>query len=155
MARRSSSRAEPEAPDLLLVDVDLGVGAATPEDERPSKVVVVVCTDGEDNKSRRYTAEHLRNLTRQQQEQYGWEFVFMGANQDAIQAGQRLGTPASGSLSYASSDVAAAAAWNATAGNLVGLRSGDRRDMSYTVSQRNIQTSFGVAADHNQVPVQP
>ena len=63
---------------------------ARPEDV-PAHTLFVITTDGMENASRRYAAEEVRALIRRQQEKYGWEFLFLGANIDAVQTAGRLG----------------------------------------------------------------
>jgi uncharacterized protein YegL len=58
--------------------------AATPEDQRPAKVIVAILTDGLENASRDYTAARVSEMIRHQQQKYSWEFIFLAANQDAI-----------------------------------------------------------------------
>jgi Mg-chelatase subunit ChlD len=75
--------------------------AALPEHARPETVQVVVVTDGFENSSREYTAATVRALIEQQKEKYGWDFVFLGANQDAVVTGRDLGFDAQSSMTYA------------------------------------------------------
>ncbi len=63
----------------------------TAEEYRAEKVMFVIITDGEENSSREYTAEHIRQMIRHQQMHHGWEFIFLGANIDAVATAQRLG----------------------------------------------------------------
>lgn len=58
--------------------------AMLPESERPSKVLVVVITDGYENWSTRFWYEDVRSRVKHQQEKYSWEFLFLGADQDAV-----------------------------------------------------------------------
>ena len=74
--------------------------AALPEHARPETVQVVVVTDGDENSSREYTAESIRALITQQTETYNWDFVFVGANQDAVLTGATLGFDADSSLTF-------------------------------------------------------
>lgn len=75
--------------------------AALPEEERPSKVIFLVITDGHENSSRRYVAEQIKSMVEHQKDKYSWEFVFMGANIDAIGTGTNLGISAHNTLNYA------------------------------------------------------
>lgn len=75
--------------------------AALPEVERPANVVIVILTDGYENDSREFKSEQVKAMVTHQREVYGWNFVFLGANQDAIFTGASLGVPANSSLSYA------------------------------------------------------
>jgi uncharacterized protein YegL len=70
------------------------------EQDRPSKVIVLVITDGEENSSRRFTLDQIKDKVSHQRDAYSWEFVFMGANIDAIGAGTSMGISASNSVSY-------------------------------------------------------
>jgi len=74
--------------------------AALPEHARPDTVQVVVVTDGEENSSCEYTADAVRRIVTRQTKSYGWDFVFLGANQDAVLTGAALGFAADSSLSY-------------------------------------------------------
>lgn len=55
-----------------------------PEDKRPSRVMFVIITDGEENASREITRDKLKELITQQTDKYNWEFVYVGANVDAF-----------------------------------------------------------------------
>ena len=60
-------------------------------EDRPAHTVIVITTDGMENASRRCTAEQVRRMITRQQERYGWEFIFLGANIDAVQTASNLG----------------------------------------------------------------
>lgn len=68
--------------------------AATPEEERPAHVVFVITTDGMENASREYTAKQVREMVEHQQQKYSWQFVFLGANMDAVSEAGKLGISA-------------------------------------------------------------
>lgn len=61
------------------------------EEDRPEHTLFVITTDGMENASRHYTAEQVRQMIRRQQERYGWEFLFLGANIDAVQTAGGFG----------------------------------------------------------------
>ena len=61
------------------------------EEDRPEKTIFVVMTDGLENASRRYTYEKVKNMISKEQEKYGWEFLFLGANMDAVALAGRVG----------------------------------------------------------------
>lgn len=67
-----------------------GVMAGTAPAHRPDKVLVVIITDGMENASRRFTARQMQALVSARREM-GWEFMFLGANMDAIAAAQEVG----------------------------------------------------------------
>lgn len=64
--------------------------ADTPVAERPGKVIVAIMTDGEENSSRRFDWAAISDKIRHQREVYQWEFLFLGANQDAIATAGRM-----------------------------------------------------------------
>lgn len=74
--------------------------SAKPEHERPEKVVFVILTDGHENASREFTRAKVFEMIRHQETNYRWQFVFLGANQDAIKAGADLGISAQSSMTY-------------------------------------------------------
>ncbi len=58
-------------------------------ENRPGTVIVVVLTDGQENSSQEYTLEEVRNRVKNQTKNYAWQFLFLGANQDAwLEAGK-------------------------------------------------------------------
>lgn len=74
---------------------------ALPEDKRPGTVIVVIATDGDENASKEYENSTVADLIKQQQEDYGWKFTFIGANQDAVLAAQRLNINANDAITFA------------------------------------------------------
>ena len=61
------------------------------EEDRPEHTIFVITTDGMENASRRYTADEVRAMVERQKERYGWEFLFLGANIDAVETAARFG----------------------------------------------------------------
>ena len=72
---------------------------ARPED-RPEKTLFVITTDGMENASRRYNYDKVKTMIHRQQEQYGWEFLFLGANIDAAKEAGRFGIDADHAADY-------------------------------------------------------
>lgn len=71
-----------------------------PEDEKPGKVIICIVTDGLENSSREWKREDVKKLIEQQINDYGWEFVFLGANMDAVAEGASIGVPQASSISF-------------------------------------------------------
>ena len=80
--------------------------AELPEHARPGVVTVVVVTDGEENASVEWTAESVTKSVEHQRDAYGWDFVFLGANQDAALAARRIGIDADSALNFAAAPAA-------------------------------------------------
>lgn len=72
----------------------------TAEDYRADTVMVVIITDGEENASRMYSAEQIKHMIHQQKSQCNWEFIFLGANSDAIESAGRLGISSDRAQNY-------------------------------------------------------
>jgi len=72
----------------------------TADDYRAEKVMFVIITDGEENSSREYSAEKIKAQIERQKTKYGWEFIFLGANIDAVQTASRFGISADRAQNY-------------------------------------------------------
>ena len=79
--------------------------AALPEDERPGSVVVAIMTDGLENASREWTHRAVKALVEQQSTAYAWQFLYMGADQDAIEVGHALGVSGDHAVTYGRGNV--------------------------------------------------
>ena len=60
----------------------------------------VITTDGMENASRRYSARRVKEMIRRQKEKYGWEFLFLGANIDAVETAGHLGIAPDRAVNY-------------------------------------------------------
>ncbi len=72
----------------------------TAEDYRAEKVMFVIITDGEENASRSYSSKRVKEMIQRQKEKYGWEFVFLGANIDAVETAECFGIDADRAVDY-------------------------------------------------------
>lgn len=72
----------------------------TADDYRAEKVMFVIITDGEENSSREYSAEKIKAQIERQKTKYGWEFIFLGANIDAVETAGRFGISADRAQNY-------------------------------------------------------
>ena len=61
------------------------------EEDVPEHTIFVITTDGMENASHHYTADEVRHMVQRQKEKYGWEFLFLGANIDAVETAARFG----------------------------------------------------------------
>ena len=76
---------------------------ARPED-RPEKTLFVITTDGLENASRRYNYERVKKMIEHEQEKYGWEFLFLGADIDVAAEAGRMGIRPDRTASYRKSN---------------------------------------------------
>lgn len=85
--------------------------SALPDEFKPEKVIVVIITDGEENSSHIYGNQfdkgRIKRMVQRQQETYGWAFVFLGANQDAVLQATEYGINPAGAATYVASANAA------------------------------------------------
>lgn len=70
------------------------------EDYKVDKVMFVIITDGEENANRHYSAKQVKGMIQQQKERYGWEFIFLGANIDAVETAGCLGIDINRAVDY-------------------------------------------------------
>lgn len=117
------------------------------ERDRAGKVVFVVITDGEENASHEFTRSKIFDLIKHQQEKYSWQFVFLGANQDAIKAGTSFGFVASNAMSYAANSAGSGELYRSISCNLREFRTGTKASMSFEKKDREAQTQAGAAPD--------
>ena len=70
------------------------------EEDRPEHTLFVITTDGLENASHSYSADRVRRMIRRQRENYGWEFIFLGANIDAVETAAHIGIDRSRAVNY-------------------------------------------------------
>lgn len=68
-----------------------GVQKNTAKDYRAEKVLFIITTDGMENASREYSYDKVKSMIERQKNKYGWEFIFLGANIDAVEVADRFG----------------------------------------------------------------
>lgn len=72
---------------------------ARPEDV-PEHTLFVITTDGMENASSRYTSDEVKRMIQKEQEHYGWEFLFLGANIDAVETAKHFGIREENAVNY-------------------------------------------------------
>ena len=92
------------------------------EEDRPSKTLFVIITDGRENSSRTYDYPKVKKMIERQQERYGWEFMFLGANMDAISEARRFGIKEHMAAEYLCDDVGTALNYEAVNEVVCGVR---------------------------------
>lgn len=70
------------------------------KEDVPAHTVFIITTDGMENASCRYSAEKVKQMIRRQTEKYGWEFLFLGANIDAVETANRYGISKDRAVNY-------------------------------------------------------
>lgn len=70
------------------------------EEDRPEHTLFVITTDGMENASHRYNAQQVKQKIERQKSKYGWEFIFLGANIDAVETAKHFGIDKDRAVSY-------------------------------------------------------
>lgn len=70
------------------------------EEDRPEKTLFIITTDGQENSSRQYSYHKVKQMVERQQKKYNWEFLFLGANMDAVAEAGRFGIKADRAVRY-------------------------------------------------------
>lgn len=119
---------------------DLGnILSLLPEYARPEKVIFVIVTDGEENCSREHKLAEAHTRINRQRSDYNWEFLFIGADQDAIQAGYQYGIPQTHSFSFTSNRGGTGHVFAAASSNIASYRGGQSLTSSFSPEQRKEQ----------------
>lgn len=71
-----------------------------PEEQRAEKVIFVIITDGLENASREYSYKLIKSMIEHEKEKYGWEFMFLGANIDAVAEADKMGIGEERAVTY-------------------------------------------------------
>lgn len=115
---------------------------ARPEDV-PERTIFVITTDGMENASHKYTAEKVRNMINKEKEKYGWEFLFIGANIDAVTTASNYGINPDRAVNYHADKKGTKVVYNAVASAVCNLRASApvgnswRQDIDADFSSRN------------------
>ena len=96
----------------------------TADEFRAEKVLFVIITDGMENASHEYSARWVKGRIERQRQKYGWEFVFLGANMDAVAEAGKLGIDADRASSYQSDAYGTGLAWGVVSKASSAIRTG-------------------------------
>lgn len=72
------------------------------EEERPEKTLFIIITDGQENASKKYNYHQVKKMVENQKKKYGWEFIFLGANIDAVGEAAKFGIGTERAVNYKS-----------------------------------------------------
>ncbi|WP_252295463.1 vWA domain-containing protein [Peribacillus asahii] len=109
----------------------INVQKRTSEDERAEKVLFVITTDGMENASREYTTNKIKKMVQHQKAEYGWEFMFLGANIDAISTAAQFGIDEDFAVEYHADHIGTQLNYEAVNEAVVNLRSGKKINRSW------------------------
>ena len=96
------------------------------EEDRPGKTLFVITTDGKENASQRFSYDKVKQMVERQKAEHGWEFLFLGANIDALETASRFGIGRDHAANYHSDKIGTALNYEVLSEAIGCIRSGDR-----------------------------
>jgi uncharacterized protein YegL len=109
----------------------VNVQKRTYEAERAGKVLFIITTDGLENASREFTASRIKKMVQHQKEKYGWEFMFLGANIDAISTAEQFGIDEDFAVDYHADSMGTQLNYEIVSEAVMKIRSGKKIDRSW------------------------
>lgn len=100
------------------------------DEDRPEKTIFVITTDGYENASHIYTAKQVKEMVERQKSKYGWEFIFLGANIDAVETARGFGISEECAANFMCDEQGIALCYEAQDAMMTNFRKG-RRDRSW------------------------
>lgn len=119
----------------------VNVQKRTSVEEQAERVLIVITTDGLENASREYTTDKIKKMIQYQKEKFGWEFIFLGANIDAIATAARFGIDKDFAVDYHADSVGTQVSYEAINEAVLNLRGGKKIDRNW---------KNGIERDYNQ-----
>jgi uncharacterized protein YegL len=102
------------------------------EEDRPAKTLFVITTDGLENASRHYSFKDVKRQIKRQQEKYNWEFIFLGANIDAIEVADNMGISRDRAANYNCDELGTALNYQVLEAAVTRVRKCKAADMAMT-----------------------
>ena len=106
------------------------------EEDRPGKTIFIITTDGMENASREYSYRQVSSMVKHAQEAYGWEFLFLGANIDAIRAAETFSIRADRAVRYECDGVGTRVNYSVVSQAIGSMRSGRGIDADWDAEIR-------------------
>jgi uncharacterized protein YegL len=107
------------------IDKIANVQKRTAESERAGKIMFVIITDGMENASREYRMDRVKEMVEREQNQYGWEFLFLGANIDAIETASHFGFRQDRAVNYCADSVGTKLSYRVLSKTISHVRAGE------------------------------
>ncbi|MEH7436764.1 vWA domain-containing protein [Neobacillus drentensis] len=109
----------------------VNVQKKTSEEERAEKVLFVITTDGMENASHEFTADKIKKMVQHQKVKYGWEFLFLGANIDAVTTAAKFGIEEDFAVDYHADEVGTQLNYEAVNEAVSNIRSGKKIERNW------------------------
>lgn len=134
--------------DAICVTIKLVKSKIARLVRKPTRVIFMLLTDGEENSSRKYTKKNVMQFI-QQCEELSWTFNFIGANQNAVETGTKIGFQPESCLSYTADGDHAAQAWNNMSANCIRQRNGGSSAWKDEERMSSVSDDFFLTGDIN------
>lgn len=102
------------------------------KEDVPEKTVFVITTDGLENASHMYSSDRVKKMVERQKKKYGWEFLFIGANIDAVETAKSFGIGRDRAVDYLADSVGTKHVFNAVSAAVCSLRESKPLDMAWS-----------------------
>ena len=106
------------------------------EEDRPEKTLFVITTDGMENASRQYSSNRVKGMIRWMKEKYGWEFLFIGANIDAVETAARFGIGEERAVNYRADKKGTRVLYDTLCAPISAVRAGEGVDVEWCAGIR-------------------
>jgi len=132
----------PRASTPLLDAIGRGINdletciAEIGEGERPSKVVFVIITDGQENASLEFNKGQIVKMIKDKTDNHGWQFLFLSADLDAVGDAVSYGTRADATLLFRKDARGTAEAWNALSCSVSDYRTAEKKKIGFDPGDR-------------------
>jgi hypothetical protein len=132
----------PRASTPLLDAIGRGINdlentlAGMKEDDRPSRVVMVIITDGQENSSREFNKDQVLRMIKERSEKNDWQFVYLSADLEAIRDAVSYGIQADAALLFDKSGIGTAAAHASVSKQIADFRKGKKRKIGFDPEDR-------------------
>ena len=100
-------------------------------DDVPANTMFIITTDGMENASRIYSSDKVKQMIKHQKEKYGWEFLFIGANIDAVETAARYGIDESRAVNYRADAKGTKVLYQTVATAVVNMRANQKLDKNW------------------------
>ena len=127
----------PRGQTALLDAIGCTISCVKVDGQTDTKNIVVILTDGHENSSKEFNYKTISKMI-EEKEKAGWEFVFLGANQDAIKTAAGLGIKKNSAMTYAQTPQNMRACFSGLSNAISRARSGETESISFTQEERSM-----------------
>lgn len=96
------------------------------KEDVPAHTMFIITTDGQENASHRYSSDKVKKLIEKQKESFGWEFLFIGANIDAVETAANYGIAPDRAVNYCADGVGTGVLFSSVSEVVRGLRKNEK-----------------------------